>query len=425
MKKSINDNIVSADDIINSIIISKIDKGNELYRIIINKNTIITHSINMLNSSENYNKITENKLNNNNTEINLINEKIRDKMSSTNVQKKTKSQSKYSHSYKSSSSLESMLLNNININSDNSELLLINAIGDGDCFINAVFDYGLYTGKLSDIYDRLINLELLIANVQKYKNSIDKVKSFFVENPKLDKLTREEYTTILENELIKESDKDTKAFKKKYKVPEEQILMCYHHPYPKDRKILSKEYEIERKKFINFMKYIQVLYIYTYGNKIIIKKLTETFNIAKNADLLDSLDFDTTFIEHVKSNYYNKKGELKEPINIPDFLDDYMNFYANTNGYYSGQDQILIFKKIFFKKLKLKSSGQPIPCFWLNYDSVGHINLSIKNIKFMKTLQESLEEDKNKNFISIIRDGEHFKLFLYRDQTIYVKSIYE
>ena len=425
MKKSINDNIVSSDDIINSIIISKIDKDNELYRIIMNKNRIITLSINMLNSSENYNKITENKLNNNNTEINLINEKIRDKMSSSNVQKKTMSQSKYSHSYKSSSSLRSMLLNNININSDNSELLLINAIGDGDCFINAVFDYGLYTGKLSDIYDRLINLELLIANVQKYKNSIDKVKSFFVENPKLDKLTREEYTTILENELIKESDKDTKAFKKKYKVPEEQILMCYHHPYPKDRKILSKEYEIERKKFINFMKYIQVLYIYTYGNKIIIKKLTETFNIAKNADLLDSLDFDTTFIEHVKMNYYNRRGELKEPINIPDFLDDYMNFYANTNGYYSGQDQILIFKKIFFKKLKLKSSGQPIPCFWLNYDFVGHIKLSIKNIKFMKTLQESLEEDKNKNFISIIRDGEHFKLFLYRDQTIYVKSIYE
>ena len=425
MKKSINDNIVSADDIINSIIISKIDKGNELYRIIMNKNRIITLSINMLNSSENYNKITENKLNNNNTEINLINEKIRDKMSSSNVQKKTMSQSKYSHSYKSSSSLRSMLLNNININSGNSELLLINAIGDGDCFINAVFDYGLYTGKLSDIYDRLINLELLIANVQKYKNSIDKVKSFFVENPKLDKLTREEYTTILENELIKESDKDTKAFKKKYKVPEEQILMCYHHPYPKDRKILSKEYEIERKKFINFMKYIQVLYIYTYGNKIIIKKLTETFNIAKNADLLDSLDFDTTFIEHVKMNYYNRRGELKEPINIPDFLDDYMKFYARTDGYYSGQDQILIFKKIFFKKLKLKSSGQPIPCFWLNYDIVGHINLSIKNIKFMKTLQESLEEDKNKNFISIIRDGEHFKLFLYRDQTIYVKSIYE
>jgi len=432
MKKSINDNIASSDDNMN-LIISTLNsdkdkdkyKDNELYRIIMNKNTIITHSINMLNSSENYNKITENKLNNNNTEINLINEKIRDKMSSSNVQKKTMSQSKYSHSYKSSSSLESMLLNNININSDNSELLLINAIGDGDCFINAVFDYGLYTGKLSDIYDRLINLELLIANVQKYKNSIDKVKSFFVENPKLDKLTREEYTTILENKLIKETDKDTKAFKEKYKVPEEQILMCYHHPYPQDRKILSKEYEIERKKFINFMKYIQVLYIYTYGNKIIIKKLTETFNIAKNADLLDSLDFDTTFIEHVKMNYYNRRGELKEPINIPDFLDDYMNFYANTNGYYSGQDQILIFKKIFFKKLKLKSSGQPIPCFWLNYDFVGHIKLSIKNIKFMKTLQESLEEDKNKNFISIIRDGEHFKLFLYRDQTIYVKSIYE
>jgi hypothetical protein len=428
MKISINKNIASSDDNMNLIIStlnSDEDKDNELYRIIMNKNRIITLSINMLNSSENYNKITENKLNNNNTEINLINEKIRDKMSSSNVQKKTMSQSKYSHSYKSSSSLESMLLNNININSDNSELLLINAIGDGDCFINAVFDYGLYTGKLSDIYERLINLELLIASVQKYKNSIDKVKSFFVENPKLDKLKSEEYATILENKLIKESDKDTRAFKEKYKVPKEQILMCYHHPYPQDREILSKEYEIERKKFINFMKYIQVLYIYTYGNKIIIKKLTETFNIAKKADLLNHFDFDTTFIEHIKSNYYDKKGNLIEPINIPDFLDDYMKFYARTNGYYSGQDQILIFKKIFFKKLKLKSSGQPIPCFWLNYDFVGHINLSIKNIKFMKTLQESLEEDKNKKFISIIRDGEHFKLFLYRDQTIYVKSIYE
>ena len=426
MKKSINDNIVSSDDIINSIIISKIDKGNELYRIIMNKNRIITLSINMLNSSENYNKITENKLNNNNTEINLINEKIRDKMSSSNVQKKTMSQSKYSHSYKSSSSLESMLLNNININSDNSELLLINAIGDGDCFINAVFDYGLYTGKLSDIYERLIHLELLIASVQKYKDSIDKVKSFFVENPELDKLKTGEYATILENKLIKETDKDTKAFKEKYKVPEEQILMCYHHPYPEERQSLSKEYEIEREKFINFMKYIQVLYIYTYGNKIIIDRLTKIFHIAKNADLLDSFDFDTTFIEYVKKKYYNSRGELKEPINIPDFLDDYMKFYARTNGYYSGQDQILIFKKIFFKKLKLKSSEQPIPCFWLNYESVGHIKLSTKKIKFMKILHESLEEEeKNKNFISIIRDGEHFKLFLYRDQTIYVKSIYE
>ena len=137
-------------------------------------------------------------------------------------------------------------------------------------------------------------------------------------------------------------------------------------------------------------------------------------------------DNDTTFIEYVKKKYYNSRGELKEPINIPGFLDDYMKFYARTNGYYSGQDQILIFKKIFFKKLKLKSSEQPIPCFWLNYESVGHIKLSTKKIKFMKILRESLEEeDKNKNFISIIRDGEHFKLFLYRDQTIYVKSIYE
>ena len=289
MKISINKNIVSSDDnmyLIISTLNSDKDKykDNELYRIIMNKNNIITQSINMLNSSENYNKNTEDTLNSNDTEINELNTKIKDKMMSLQkVQSKTMSQSKYSHSYNSSSSsssLRSMLQGNININSNNSELLLINAIGDGDCFINAVFDYGLYTGKLSDIYDRLIHLELLIANIQKYKNIINKVKLFFVEKPKLDILNREEYATILENKLIKEGVKETKAFKEKYKIPEEQILICYHHPYPQDRKLLSKEYEIERKKFINFMKYIQVLYIYTYGNKIIIKKLTETFNIA-------------------------------------------------------------------------------------------------------------------------------------------------
>jgi len=201
MKNSINDSIQLNDNLLaddNIALIRKTlisDEDIELYSIIMNKNRIITESINMLNSRKNYNKNTEDTLNYNNkeinklnAEINKLNTKIKDKMSSSNVQKKTTSQSKYSHSYKSSSSHKSMRLNNIKIDSDNSELLLINAIGDGDCFINAVFDYGLYTGKLSDIYERLKHLELLIASVQKYKDSIDKVKSFFVENPKLDKL---------------------------------------------------------------------------------------------------------------------------------------------------------------------------------------------------------------------------------------------
>jgi hypothetical protein len=67
---------------------------------------------------------------------------------------------------------------------------------------------------------------------------------------------------------------------------------------------------------------------------------------------------------------------------------------------------------------KLRNSEDSIPCFWLNYEFQENIRLSSKKIKFMKILKESVEVDNNKKFISIIRDGEHFKLFVYRDQTI-------
>jgi hypothetical protein len=104
-------------------------------------------------------------------------------------------------------------------------------------------------------------------------------------------------------------------------------------------------------------------------------------------------------------------------MNISNFLDDYMRYYAKTGGYYTGGDQILIFRKIFFKKLREKSS-RPIPRFWLNFEFSQTTNISTKRVKFMKILQDSLVEDKDKNFISIIRDGEHFKLFVYREQIV-------
>jgi len=459
---SIYYNIKSSNDLIKKII-TNIDKRTEIYEEIIDKYDLIMKSINILISmynpgTTNYNKFNVQQLDQNDIDINNLNKIVKykmasmlkpqdkttsrqnlyhsdkskssNKMSSSRIDKsnpivedKTKSQSKYSHSYNSKSS-RSLSLSNYITNDNNSELLLINPIGDGDCFINAIFDYGVYTGNLSNIYDRLIHFELLIENLPKYKDSINKAKSLFGGSPKLDKLTSEEYAKILYNTLIKESDKDTAYFKDRYKIPETQLLTCYNHPLPEDRNEKSKEYEIERKKFIKFMKYIQVLYVYTYGYKFIIKKLTNIFSIATTADLLGSFDFDINFVEYIKKKYYNINGILKQHIDIPTFLDDYMNFYAKTEGYYTTGDQISIFKKIFFKKLKLRNSDESIPCFWLNYEFHDNISLSTKEIKFMKTLRKSAEEvDNNKKFISIIRDGEHFKLFMYRYQAIIVENI--
>ena len=95
-----------------------------------------------------YNNLNVEQLNQNDIHINILNQIVEDKMASVlRPQDKTKSQSKYSHSYNSKSS-NSILLANFVTNNNKSELLLINAIGDGDCFINAIFDYGLYTGNL-------------------------------------------------------------------------------------------------------------------------------------------------------------------------------------------------------------------------------------------------------------------------------------
>ena len=310
-----------------------------------------------------------------------------------------------------------MPFDDIVIDANNSELLLINAIGDGDCFINAIFDYGLYTGTLNDIYNRLIHLELLIMSVAKYREGIQKAMALF-KNPKLT-LTDEKYTKILDNKLLKESYSDTVKFRERYKVPQEQVLTCYHHPYPQDRQADSPDYEKERNNFIKFMKYMQVLYIYTYGNKLFIKRLTHIFsNIALTKELLEGTDFDTGFIDYIKQNYYLLSGNLKKSMDIPKFLDDYMRYYATTDKYYTGSDQVLIFRKIFFKKLREKASSETIPRFWLNYEFQQNIKNATKRQKFIKILQEGLEEDKNKNLISIIRDGEHFKLFVYREQMV-------
>ena len=416
-KEGINREITDLNDLIN-MIPAKLD--NELYNIIMKKNRVITESINILNSTTPYNKVDEEKLNKNDGFItNFFNVQINQfkARSPPKVQEKAmkaRSSSKYSHSYGSKSS-HSMRLKDFEIDTNNSELLLINAIGDGDCFINAIFDYGLYTGTLVDIYNRLIHLELLIMSVAKYKDGVKKAKSLF-NNPTLTILTENEYTKILDNKLLKESASDIARFHLRYRVPPEQLLMCYHHPYPDDREKNSKEYEEERSKFIKFMKYIQVLYVYTYGYKVLSKRLDNIFSVAINTKVLDSFDFDTGFIIHIKETYYKQNGNLK-PMNISNFLDDYMRYYAKTEGYYTGGDQILIFRKIFFKKLREKSS-RPIPRFWLNFEFSQTTNISTKRVKFMKILQDSLVEDKDKNFISIIRDGEHFKLFVYREQIV-------
>jgi hypothetical protein len=324
--------------------------------------------------------------------------------------KKTSSNSdvsnRFSHSFRSkSSSPNAPRSNDYQIVENNPEIYLINAVGDGDCFINSIFDYCLYTGKLEVIYNRLMSIEVLIMSIAKYEDGVKKAKALFkgFSIKKYDAAN-----AAVDKSLVKTDAKD---------VPSKYSELSKRLTYFTHRYRDSVAYDKERKAFSKSMKYMQVLYIYTYGKKVFLNRLTLSMEIALSTEGVKVLDWDSTLIHYVKKKYYYKKtGELKKPIDVRILLDEYMKIYAETKGYFTGDDQIFIFRKILFKWMK------GIPRFWLNYETIQSVSTLTKIVKFRKKATAAavatgtnkfIEKDgETYNYISLLRDGEHYLLFV-------------
>lgn len=348
----------------------------------------------------------------------------------SSVKKSSSSSSKYSHSFTSkSSSVNAPRSKDFQIIDDNPEIYLINAVGDGDCFINAIFDYGLYTGKLELIYNRLLNVELLIlSKSSKYGDGIEKTKELFADFS-LVKFTdyikkynyhnnKDEYSKIV-NKSLNKIDKDDVP--SKYKKLSKK-LKYFTHTDRTERK--KGGYDKERKMFSKSMKYIQILYIHTIGKKMFLNRLTRSLDIAVSAEGLEVLDWDHILINYVKNKYYKRDGDLKASIDVNKLLDEYMKIYAETDGFYTGDDQIFIFRKIFYTNIKIKSTNDTIiPRFWLNYDTIRSVDKSTKLYKFLENAKSKNtykfieKEDNYYIYISLLRDGEHYLLFVVKTQT--------
>ena len=362
--------------------------------------------------------------------IKAMKEKSNSKQSS--AKKSASSASRYSHSFTSKSlSVNAPRSNDYQIVNDNPEIYLINAVGDGDCFINAIFDYGLYTGQLEVIYNRLINVELLIfSKAAKYGKGIEKAKELFT-GFSLMQFTdyikkynyhndKDEYSKIVNKSLIKTDKDDVPS---KYKKLSKK-LKYFTHSNKKERK--RGDYEKERKLFTKAMKYIQVLYICTFGKKMFLNRLTRSMDIAISAEGLEVLDWDHILINYLKNKYYKQNGDLKESIDVNKLLDEYMKTYAETDGYYTGDDQIYIFRKIFYTNIKIKGNNDTIiPRIWLNYETIISVEKSTKLFKFFEKAKSKNtgshkfieKEDNYYTYISLLRDGEHYLLFVVKAQT--------
>jgi len=342
-----------------------------------------------------------------------------------------KSSSKYSHSFGSKSSINyEPRTKDYQILDHTPDIYLINAVGDGDCFINAIFDYGLYTCTLELIYNRLLHIEsLILSKSAKYGEGIEKVKELF-KGFSLMSLqeyikkynynnNKNEYLKIVRRSLFQ---------KENIKVPSKYSKLSKNLKYFTHRRKIDRgeEYDKERKMFTKSMKYIQVLYIYTFGKNIFLNRLNRYMDIAISTEGLEVLDWDHTLINYVKDKYYKQNGDLKSSIDINILLDEYMKIYAETKGYFTGNDQIFIFKIIFFKKIRIKGADDTIiPRIWLNNETIISLNKSIKVFKFLKKVQNKnsekykfIEKDNSKYiYISLLRDGEHYLLFVAKTQT--------
>jgi hypothetical protein len=311
---------------------------------------------------------------------------------------KSKSISKgISHSFRSkSSSPNAPRSNDYQIVENNPEIYLINAVGDGDCFINAIFDYCLYTGALDAIYNRLKSIEVLIMSISKYEEGVKKAKALF-KGFSIKKYDAN--ANITNKSLVKTDSRDVPS---KYNKLSKRLTYFTHS---RD----SVAYDKERKAFSKSMKYMQVLYIYTYGKNVFLNRLTRYMDIATSTEGVEVLDWDSTLIHYVKKKYYHKKtGELKKPIDVRILLDEYMKIYAETKGYFTGDDQIFIFRKILFKRMKA------IPRFWLNYETIQSVSNITKIVKFRAAgTNKFIEKDGDTyHYISLLRDGEHYLLFV-------------
>jgi hypothetical protein len=279
----------------------------------------------------------------------------------------------------------------------NTDLVLINTVGDGDCFINAIFDYGLYTNKIHKIFNKLINIEkYIIRNLSSYNNNIIEINNL-IENFNLNNniIYIDEYN---ENNLIYESITNNSIWKVDNIEDKFNIIHSLKYYYTHNDQVnRNKYYDLYRNNFIKFMKYIWALYCYTI--------YYENFKINIRNLLLNEYANDMNFIypkeiaTHIKNNYYDNDTK-KQNINYDNLANEYINLYYKTSNIYSSEFEIAIFTIMFKNKID-------------EYDN----EMFVIDHKYLNNIQSNYKDNPMNNNISIIlENNEHFLLCLYYEE---------
>jgi hypothetical protein len=322
------------------------------------------------------------------------------------------------------------------------EVYLIDAVNDGLCFLNAIFDYLLYSDKLSIMYERLSAIEKLILKQDKYRDrdDIKKIKitalsaiGLPINDERLIHISIdsvEHYKNKGEQgQLIRLIGDESLRFKDTDKKVEH-----LGHLSGDDEKT---DYKKQRLIFAISMKYVLALYILSYGKKKFIDMCKFT---------LETNEYDKEWTIKLKETFKNNYTAE----NLDGFVYEYVLEYMKDRNFFVNHTLIVMFMKILFKKIK-DTSGKNIPRFWLeiatidmNYE-LGRIpredeypdlrtltdkgtrtfervlNKYVFKTSYRATGKNYIHTDKYDNYISLLCDNNrtHYLLFLLKNDTNY------
>jgi hypothetical protein len=314
---------------------------------------------------------------------------------------------------------------------DKPNIYLINAIGDGDCFINAIFDYGIYTNKIEEIYNKLYNIrDKIRININKlYIQSYQTMHTHLNEKLKLnykfnkinkfnDNASNATYKKILESSLFKINDIPKKYLSSILKDSYEKNYYTHIDLGNKDDPEKAKiHYNIFRKEFIRFMKYMFALYTYTIYfeefKKLLLTRLglggIELFNNSTGIDWAEEIK---AYLNNNVQKYY--ENDIFKQDLIEDFAFNYISIYATTEYIYCTEIEINIFKKMLDSPNI--NDDNNFSKFYINTPSLK--NLQTKNFEIIRYTYKLTKDTSNiYNYISLINENNsHYLLCLYDDE---------
>jgi len=312
-------------------------------------------------------------------------------------------------------------------NGSQRNLVLINVIGDGDCFINAIFDYGLYTNKLEKIYDKLNYIETKIYSDQKYTTHIIYKKYVLNIQNSFNKKNIKRYHKNIIDIINEKSLYLIIPIDHKY-TDRINIRKYYSHLDSSKRPPL---YDVYRSNFIKFMKYIWAIYSLTIHFDNLKSKFREIYfpkDISQqyNKELIKYY-LPTELATYIIKTYYSNDNLIidnnDDDNTYNNLTIEYILYFFLKKNIYSSHIEISIFTKIFMEPItdenyKKDTNYITDPSFNGDKFFIDHKKLiELKNDDIYKKTYKTNKKEHN---ISVINENEdHFLLCLYEDEMIY------